>query len=105
MASKDATSLALFAIAVTLALQIPTSIMAIANPLVRSGVMVLALVVVVVCALLAKPRDVATVLRDSLRPRDDRPERITFRPPAMPRIPPLEEEPDTRDERPPGKRR
>lgn len=107
MASKgDATSVALLGVAIALALQIPTALQAIGNPTVRSLAMVLALVVLLVCAALAKPREAATVLRNSMRPRDDNPTRITFRPPAMPRLNlPDDDEPDTEDETPHPHRR
>lgn len=107
MATKgDATSVALLGVAVALALQIPTALQAIGNPTVRSAAMVLALVVLLVCAALATPRAAATVIRNSLRPRDDESprERITLRPPKVPRLD--SDGPTTQDETPhPNRRR
>lgn len=108
MAAKgDATSVALLGVAVALALQIPTALQAIGNPTVRSVAMVLALVVLLVCAALARPRDVATVIRNSMRPRGEDRHRITFRPPKLPKLTTLieEVEPDTEDETPHPHRR
>lgn len=107
MATKgDAASVALLGVALSMAVTIPTAIQAIGNATVRAIVMVLALVVLLVCAVLVKPREVATTIRNSLRPRDDDEpaprQHITFRPPKLPSI---DDEPTTEDETPHPHRR
>lgn len=88
MASKGTSSGVLLAVAVALAVQIPTTVAAIPDAVTRSMVQVLVLVVIVVCSLLVKPREVATMVVNSLRPpanQDEPGERVSIRPPpALP---------------------
>ncbi len=87
MASWQGTgSTALLAVAVALATQIPTTIAAIPDSTTRSVVQVVTLVVVVVCATLVRPRELASVATrvvNSLRPppATPAPTRIHIRPP------------------------
>ena len=86
MAAKQGTaSGVLLGVAVALALQIPTTIALIPDVVTRSMVQVFVLLAVVVCATMVKPREVATMVVNSLRPpaRQDAPrERVSIRPPA-----------------------
>lgn len=86
MASKGTSSGVLLAVAVALAMQIPTTVAMIPDAVTRSMVQVFVLLIVVVCAILVRPREVATMIVNSLRPppRQDAPdERISIRPPPM----------------------
>lgn len=101
MASKGTSSGVLLAVAVALALQVPTSVAAIPDAVTRSMVQAFLLVIVIVCAILVKPREVATMVVNSLRPppRQDAPdERVSIRPPPL--LPfDVEDAPDELEER------
>lgn len=72
----------LLAVAVVLAANVPTTIAAITNSTTRSIVQVLTLIAVVVCATLVRPREVATLVKNSLRPPPEpHRHRIVIRPP------------------------
>ena len=86
MAKQGTASGVLLGVAVALALQIPTTIALIPDAVTRSMVQLFVLLAVVVCATLVKPREVATMVVNSLRPppRQDAPdEGVSIRPPAM----------------------
>jgi hypothetical protein len=86
MATKGTGSGVLLAVALALAVQIPTSVALIPDALIRSMVQGFLLLAVVVCAVLVRPREVATMVINSLRPppRQDAPdERVSIRPPPM----------------------
>jgi hypothetical protein len=74
----DPRSVALLGVAVALAVQIPTTIQGIPDATVRAVVQVFTLLAVVVCSTLVKPRDVSTVIVNSLRPpaRHDAPAEV-----------------------------
>ncbi len=71
----------LLAVAVVLAAQVPTTIAAIPNSTTRSVVQVVTLLVVVVCATLVRPREVATLVKNSLRPPAQHHPRVVILPP------------------------
>ena len=71
----------LLAVAVVLAAQVPTTIAAIPSSTTRSVVQVVTLLAVVVCATLVRPREVATLVKNSLRPPAAKHQRVVILPP------------------------
>lgn len=69
MATNQGTgSAVLLGVAIALAAQIPTTIAAIPDTMTRGVIQVFTLLAVVICATLVRPREVATMVVNSLRP-------------------------------------